>query len=79
MPRGSIDLPHPPSETSADLRERAARARRLARAILDQQAITGLTALAQELEARAAALEPLQISHSGAVTVQQTYPDASQG
>jgi hypothetical protein len=79
MPRGSIDLPHSACETSAGLRERAGRARRLARAILDQQAIAGLTALAQELEARAAALEPLQISHSGAVAVQQTDPDASQG
>ena len=31
------------------------------------------------VQARAAALEPLQISHSGAVAVQQTDPDASQG
>jgi hypothetical protein len=78
VPRGSIDLPHPPCETPAGLRERAARARRLARAILDQQTITGLTALAQELEARAAALEPQHVSHSDAVAVERSGHDASQ-
>ncbi len=37
MPRGSSDLPLPPRETPAGLRELAARARRLARGTLDEQ------------------------------------------
>ena len=46
---------HPPS--AAELRTVAARARRLAREILDQQTEAELTAFAEEMEARAAALE----------------------
>lgn len=50
----------------------ADRARRLARAVLDQQTITGLTEFATELEA--AALEPAAqtVTHCDAVAVQQT-------
>jgi hypothetical protein len=58
MPRGSSDLADPPIETPAGLREMAAHARRLARDILDRQTVEALTEFAQDLEARAAALEP---------------------
>ena len=51
MPRGSDPAP-PRVETSAGLREMAARAQRLAGTVLDQQTITELTAFAAELEAR---------------------------
>ena len=57
----------------------AARARRLAHSILDRQAITGLTKLAQDMEARAAALETQTqvqtFSHSDAAAVQKTEND----
>jgi hypothetical protein len=57
MPRETGDLPPPPSETPAGLRQMAARARRLAGSVFDQKTIDGLTEFAEELEARAAALE----------------------
>ena len=57
MPRGSDPAP-PRTETPAGLREMAARARRLASVSLDQLTVSKLTEFAQELEARAAALEP---------------------
>ena len=72
MPR-SNDLAPPPTETPAGLREMAARARRLAHDMLDEQTIANLTAFAAELEAKAAALEPAvqTVTHSDAVAVQQ--------
>jgi hypothetical protein len=80
MPRGSSDLPRPPTETPAGLREMAARARRLARNILDGQTIKGLTELAEELETRAAAMEaaPQTVSHDEAAALQQSDPDLGQ-
>ena len=79
MPRGSDPAP-PRTETPAGLREMAARARRLAQGMLDEQTITRLTEFAQELEARAAALEPAAqtFTHSDAVAVQRSDPDVGQ-
>jgi len=79
--RGSNEVVSTRPETAAELREVAARARRFARQILDQQAEATLIAFAEEMEARAAALEPSARSgsHSGAVAVQRSDPDASQG
>jgi hypothetical protein len=48
----------------------AARARRLARGA-DPQTISALTAFADEMEAKAAALETGTFSHKGAAAVQQ--------
>jgi hypothetical protein len=71
MPRGSDPAP-PRAETPEGLHAMAARARRLARGI-DERTTKELTALAEELEARAAALEtaPQVVSHEDAVAVQQ--------
>jgi ATP phosphoribosyltransferase regulatory subunit HisZ len=79
MPRG-IDPGPPRVETPAALREMAARARRLAQGMLDDQTIANMTAFAAELEARAAALEPAvqTISHDEAVAVQRSDPDLGQ-
>jgi hypothetical protein len=79
MPRGS-DPTQPRTETPAGLRDMAARARRLAAGMLDQQTITGLTEFAAELEARAAALEtaPQTISHQEAAAAQRSDPDLGQ-
>ena len=62
------------------LREMAARARRLARNILDEQTIKGLTESAEELETRTAAMEaaPQIISHDEAAAVQRSDPDLGQ-
>ena len=57
MPNGSGDVPNRRAEAPSGLRDMAARARRLARNILDQQVIRHLIEFAEELEARAAALE----------------------
>ena len=80
MPRGSSDLPPSPRDTPAGLREMAARARRLAKGV-DEQTANKLGEFAQELEARAAALEPAAqtFTHSEAVAVQRSDTDASQG
>jgi hypothetical protein len=77
MPRGSDPAP-PRIETPAGLREMAARARRLAAGVLDEQTIANLTAFAAELEARAASLEPAvqTITHSDAVAVQKAEDSA---
>jgi hypothetical protein len=68
MPSGSGDVPNRRTETRSDLRDMAARARRLARNILDQQMIRQLIELAEELEARASALDltpkPIPIERS---------------
>jgi hypothetical protein len=68
MPRGSSDPSDLPIETPAGLREMAARARRLARSVFARQTVEALTGFAQELEARAAALEPApkNFSHDAA-------------
>jgi hypothetical protein len=60
--------------------EVAARARRLARQILDPQAETMLIGVAEEMEARAATLEAAtqSVSHSDAVAVQWSDPTAGQ-
>jgi hypothetical protein len=81
MSRESNEVASTRPATAAELRKVAARARRLAGQILDQQAEATLIAFAEEMEARAAALEPAaqHVSHSGAVAVQQSDPDASQG
>ena len=81
MPRGSSDLSDPPIETPAGLREMAARARRLARSVLDRQTIEVLTEFARELEARAAALEtaPQTFTHDAAAAVQRIEDDADGG
>ncbi len=47
----------PPTHTPAGLRDRAARARRLASAMLDEQTVMNLTAFADALEAKADELE----------------------
>jgi hypothetical protein len=71
MPGGSNEAASTRPETAAELRQVAARARRLAGEILDRQAEATLIAFAEEMEARAAALEP--------IAVQRSDPDASQG
>ena len=60
MPRSGT-LPPAQVETSAGLREIARRARRLARDTLDYEASVKLSELANELEARAATLEPIEV------------------
>ena len=78
VPRGSDSAP-PLTETPAGMRDMAARAWRLAAAMLDEQTIASLTAFAVELEARAAALEPpAQIfTHNAAAAVQKAEDDTS--
>ena len=56
MPRGSEAVPSR-TETVASLRETGFRARRLAALVFDDPASASLTAYAEEMEARAAALE----------------------
>ena len=58
----------------------AARARRLARGLVFERDVKQLVALAEEMEARAAALEaaPKTVSHSEAVAMQRSDPDAGQ-
>ena len=75
MPRGNGHAP-PRTETAAGLREMADRARRHARAMLDEPTIANLTAFAAELEARAAALEPATqtITHVDAMTMKRSDP-----
>jgi hypothetical protein len=71
MPRGNDPAP-PRTETAAGLREMADRARRHARAMLDEPTVANLTAFAAELEARAAALEPAAqtITYGDAVAIE---------
>lgn len=80
MPRGS-DPAQPRTENPTGLREMAARARRLARDMLDEQTIAKLTQFAEELEARAAALEtaPQTFSHEDAVAVQKAERGGGDG
>jgi hypothetical protein len=79
MPRGS-DPARPRIETPAGLREMAARARRHAWGMADELTVARLNAFAEELEARAAALEPAAqtISHDDAAAAQRADPDLSQ-
>ena len=56
MPRGSKAVPSR-TETAANLRQAALHARRLAALVFDDRAGATLTAYAEEMEARAAALE----------------------
>jgi hypothetical protein len=81
MPRETNELPSPGPQTAVELRAVAARARRLARQILDPQAETMLIGFAEEMEARAATLEPAAQSdgHGDAVAVQWSDPNAGQG
>ena len=76
MPRGTAPLR---TETPAALREMAARARRHAWGT-DELTTARLNAFAEELEARAAGLEPLPqtISHDEAAAAQQSDPDIGQ-
>ena len=78
MPRRTNELPSPGPQTAVELWEVAARARRLARQILDPQAETMLIGFAEEMEARAAALETAaqSLSHSDAIAVQWSDPNA---
>jgi hypothetical protein len=78
MPRGS-DPARPRAETPAGLREMAARARRHSWGT-DELTTARLNAFAEELEARAAALEPLPqtISHDEAAAAQRSDPDIGQ-
>jgi hypothetical protein len=71
MPRGN-NIPPSNTEAPANLRERAGRARRLALGN-DKLTVTRLIALAEELEARATALEaaPQISSHEDAAAVQR--------
>lgn len=80
MPRGSDPAP-PRAETPAGLRDMAARARRLATGMLDEPTIANLTAFAEELEARAAALEPpaQTVTHNTAAAVKKAEDDANRG
>ena len=80
MPRGSDPAP-PRIETPAGLRVMAARARRLVSSTLDELTAGKLTEYAEELEARATALEcpPQIVSHDEAVAVQQAEDGADQG
>jgi hypothetical protein len=57
MPHESDEPPGSIPQTAAELRAEATHARHLARQILDRPAEANLIALAEELEARAAALE----------------------
>ncbi len=76
MPRGTAP---PLTETPTGLREMAARARRHAWGT-DELTTARLNAFAEELEARAAALEPLPqtISHDHAAAAQRSDPDLGQ-
>jgi hypothetical protein len=67
-------------ETPDGLREMAARARRLARSVLDELTAHNLTEFAQELEARARALEPpvQTVNHEAAAAMQRSDPDLGQ-
>jgi len=73
MPRSTSDPPHAPIETPAGLRTMAEHARRLARSTGDEEAATKLTEFAEELEARAAALETAAqtVSHDDAAAIQK--------
>ncbi len=73
MPSGNV--PNRRTETPSGLRDMAARARRLARNILDQQVIRHLIEFAEELEARAAALEPAPQP----IPLQRSDPEAGEG
>jgi hypothetical protein len=82
MPRESNELPSPRGHrTAVELREVAARARRLARQILDPQAETMLIGFADEMEARAATLETAaeSVGRGEGVAVQWSDPNAGQG
>jgi hypothetical protein len=57
MPRGSSNPPIHPAETPANLRDKAARARRLAEGT-DPKTHKELTDFARELETKATELEP---------------------
>jgi hypothetical protein len=57
MPRGSSNPPRRPAETPANLRDKAARARRLAEGT-DPKTQKELTAFARELETKATQLVP---------------------
>jgi hypothetical protein len=72
MPRGSGPAP-PRTETPVALREMAARARKHAWGMPDEVTVARLNAFANELEARAAALEatPQTFSHEDAAAVQK--------
>lgn len=72
MPRGSDPAP-PRTETPDGLRAMAAHARRLASTTLDELTASKLIEFAEELEARATALEcpPQIVSHDEAAAVQQ--------
>jgi hypothetical protein len=72
MPSGSRDVPNRRVETPSGLRDKAARARRLARNILDQQVIRHLIEFAEELEAKATALEPAPQP----ITIDRSDPEA---
>ena len=77
MPHGSDEPFDPRPQTVAALREVAARRRRLAGEIFDQQAEAMLVAFAVEMEARAAARDrsAQNVSRSDAVAVQRSNPD----
>ncbi len=76
MPRGT-DPAKPRTETPAGLRDMAARARRLASGMPDELTVARLNAFAEELEVRAAALEPppQTVSHDEAAAAQRSDPD----
>ena len=75
MPRGTEPAP-PRTETPAGLREMATRARRLVHG-LDELTIHRMNEFAEELEARAAALEQGEqvVSHSNAAMMRRSDPD----
>ena len=79
MPRASSDPP-PRTETPATLRDMAAHGRRLAHTVSDQKACNALTEFAEELEARATALESASqtFSHDEAAAVIRSDPDLDQ-
>jgi hypothetical protein len=58
MSRENHEMVRDQGETPDHLRRKAAHARRLAREFTDDETVHRLTEFAQELEARAAALEP---------------------
>jgi hypothetical protein len=61
MPRGGISFPVVRVETAGDLREMAVRARRLAMMIPGDGGAKRLTAFAAQLDARADALEIVEV------------------
>ena len=79
MPRSRDPAPSRP-ETPAGLRKMAARARRLALGTDDVTAAR-MTAFAEELEARAAALEQAEqtFTHGEAAAIQNSDPDIGEG